>query len=99
MWTWASVPPLDNLHCITIKHILDRTLRDMSSQRIGSGAPGDGEPEVVDKSAPAVSTRSPTDASVTRVETLASIGKEKKWEISFLFCPKFRRLLETLSSL
>ncbi|MCJ1284011.1 hypothetical protein MMC26_003342 [Xylographa opegraphella] len=74
----------DNLHRIIIKHILDRTLRDMSSQKIGGAAPGDGDPEALDKAAATASARSPADANVARVDTFGSTGKERKKGVSFL---------------
>ncbi|MCJ1433310.1 hypothetical protein MMC27_002669 [Xylographa pallens] len=75
-----SQAPIDPLS----QHILDRTLRDMSSQKLGSGAPGNGESEVFDRAASTASARSPTDANITRMDTLGSIGKEKKKGVSFL---------------
>ncbi|MCJ1402742.1 hypothetical protein MMC11_005963 [Xylographa trunciseda] len=56
----------------------------MSSQKIGSGPPGDGEPEMSDKAASMVSSRPPAEANVTRAETFGSTGREKKKGVSFL---------------
>ncbi|MCJ1380013.1 hypothetical protein MMC17_003116 [Xylographa soralifera] len=66
------------------QHILDRSLRDMSSLKMGSGSPADGEPEAFDKTASTASARSPAEGNVARVDTSGSTGKEKKKGVSFL---------------